>query len=57
MRNLPNIIRKIDNAAFVLSYADDSYIAISCDKINFQNASVTLNNIFDKHTKWLKQLA
>jgi len=56
MKKLPEIIRPIDPNCFVLSYVDDSYIALSCDKLNFGNACVSMNKIFLKHKTWLDKL-
>jgi len=33
-----------------------SYIALSCDRLNYNNACVSLDNIFQKHNAWLKDL-
>jgi len=56
MRELPKIIKSVDTTSFVLSYADDSYIALSCDRINYKSACVTINDIFVKHKQWLGEL-
>jgi len=56
MRKLPEFIKAVEPSAFVMSYADDSYIAVSCDRLNYANACVSMNSIFSTHKKWLKDL-
>jgi len=56
MRDLSQLVTSIEKDSFAMAYADDSYIALSCDKININNAIVSLTNIFNKHKIWLDKL-
>ena len=48
--------RLFNNEVFRLAYADDSYIAVSCDESNYAGKIETLSQIASQHYNWLDQM-
>jgi len=50
------LVEVLGDGTFSLSYADDSYVAISCSPNDLDETLISLQEISSKHTSWLRSL-